>query len=104
MIGIEDDLLDGESADAELVVIGEGALMAALTRARGHAMRDIVATIQREQDEAIRAPWQGFTMISGGPGTGKTVVALHRAAYLLYSDRRRFETGGVLVVGPSRSS
>ena len=59
--------------------------MAALSRARGHTMRDIVATIQAEQDEAIRAPYQGFTMISGGPGTGKTVVALHRAAYLLYS-------------------
>ena len=102
VVGIEDDLLDGEQADSELVVIGEGALMAALTRARGHTMRDIVATIQGEQDEAIRAPYQGFTLISGGPGTGKTVVALHRAAYLLYSNRRRFESGGVLVVGPSR--
>jgi alpha-D-ribose 1-methylphosphonate 5-triphosphate synthase subunit PhnG len=84
------------------VVVGEGALMAALTRARGLQMRDIVATIQGEQDEAIRAPYQGVTMITGGPGTGKTVVALHRAAYLLYSNRRRFESGGVLVVGPSR--
>jgi DNA helicase IV len=102
VVGIEDDLLDGENADRELVVIGEGALLAALTRARDHTMRDIVATIQAEQDEAIRAPYQGFTMITGGPGTGKTVVALHRAAYLLYSNRRRFESGGVLVVGPSR--
>jgi DNA helicase IV len=102
VVGIEDDLLDGESAERELVVIGEGALLAALTRARDHTMRDIVATIQAEQDEAIRAPYQGFTMITGGPGTGKTVVALHRAAYLLYSNRRRFESGGVLVVGPSR--
>jgi DNA helicase IV len=102
VIGIEDDLLDGENASSELAVIGEGALMAALSRARGHTMRDIVATIQTEQDEAIRAPYQGFTMISGGPGTGKTVVALHRAAFLLYSNRRRFESGGVLVVGPSR--
>ncbi len=102
VIGIEDDLLDGDADSTELVVIGEGALMAALSRARGHTMRDIVATIQSEQDEAIRAPHQGFTMISGGPGTGKTVVALHRAAYLLYSNRRRFESGGVLVVGPSR--
>ena len=101
VVGIEDDLLDDSEADG-VVVIGEGALMAALARARGHTMRDIVATIQVEQDEAIRAPWQGFTMISGGPGTGKTVVALHRAAYLLYSNRRRFESGGVLVVGPSR--
>jgi DNA helicase IV len=102
VVGIEDDLLDGQNADQELVVIGEGSLLAALTRARDHTMHDIVATIQAEQDEAIRAPYQGFTMISGGPGTGKTVVALHRAAYLLYSNRRRFESGGVLVVGPSR--
>ncbi len=101
VVGIEDDLLDSDHG-SDLVVIGEGALMAALTRARGHTMRDIVATIQVEQDVAIRAPHQGFTMISGGPGTGKTVVALHRAAYLLYSNRRRFESGGVLVVGPSR--
>jgi hypothetical protein len=102
VVGIEDDLLDGDAEASELVVVGEGALMAALTRARGHTMRDIVATIQAEQDEAIRAPYPGFTMISGGPGTGKTVVALHRAAYLLYSNRRRFQNGGVLVVGPSR--
>ena len=101
VVGIEDDLLDGSSAPSDLPVIGEGALMAALTRARGHRMRDIVATIQSEQDEAIRAPYQGVTIISGGPGTGKTVVALHRAAYLLYTHRRRFEQGGVLVVGPS---
>ena len=102
VVGISDDLLDSSHANGDLVVLGEGALMAALTRARGHTMRDIVATIQAEQDEAIRAPYQGFTMITGGPGTGKTVVALHRAAYLLYSNRRRFESGGVLVVGPSR--
>ncbi|GAB3912204.1 DNA helicase [Microlunatus endophyticus] len=102
VIGIEDDLLDSRSGDQALVVVGEGALMAALTRARGPQMRDIVATIQAEQDEAIRAPYQGVTVITGGPGTGKTVVALHRAAYLLYSNRRRFESGGVLVVGPSR--
>lgn len=102
VIGIEDDLIDPDAADTDLVVVGEGALMAALSRARGRQMRDIVATIQTEQDEAIRAPYQGVTVIAGGPGTGKTVVALHRAAYLLYSHRRRFENGGVLVVGPSR--
>src|SRR5207342_948436 len=61
----------------------------------------IVATIQAEQDLAIRAPAKGVVSISGGPGTGKTVVALHRAAYLLYTDRRRYESGGVLIVGPS---
>ena len=101
VVGLEDDLLAPELAPADLPVIGEGALMAALSRARGHTMRDIVATIQAEQDTAIRAPARGATIIGGGPGTGKTVVALHRAAYLLYSDRRRFERGGVLVVGPS---
>ena len=100
VIGIEDDLLDAQGNTANLPIIGEGALMASLARARGTKMRDIVATIQGEQDEAIRADYQGVTVISGGPGTGKTVVALHRAAYLLYSNRRRFERGGVLVVGP----
>jgi DNA helicase IV len=102
VIGIEDDLLDPDHAGNGLVVVGEGALMSALTRARGPKMADIVATIQAEQDEAIRAPHRGVTMITGGPGTGKTVVALHRTAYLLYTHRRRFESGGVLVVGPSR--
>jgi DNA helicase IV len=101
VIGIEDDLLDGENAPDDLVVIGEGALLASLTRARDSSMHSVVATIQKEQDEAIRAPARGATTIGGGPGTGKTVVALHRAAYLLYTDRRRFESGGVLVVGPS---
>ena len=82
-------------------VLGEGALLAALRRSRGPHMRDIVTTIQREQDEAIRAPARGVTLITGGPGTGKTQVALHRAAYLLYTDRGRFADGRVLVVGPS---
>ncbi|XGX78494.1 hypothetical protein LQK93_01286 [Terrabacter sp. BE26] len=100
VIGIEDDLMVPEAPD-DLVIVGDGALMAALTRSRGERMRDIVATIQAHQDEAIRASARGITEITGGPGTGKTVVALHRAAYLLYSDRRRFESGGILVVGPS---
>lgn len=100
VIGVEDDLMVPEAPD-DLVVVGDGALMAALTRSRGERMRDIVATIQAHQDEAIRASARGITEITGGPGTGKTVVALHRAAYLLYSDRRRFESGGILVVGPS---
>jgi DNA helicase IV len=101
VIGVEDDLLDGDHAPDDMVVIGEGALLASLTRARDTTMHSVVATIQKEQDEAIRAPSRGATTIGGGPGTGKTVVALHRAAYLLYTDRRRFESGGVLVVGPS---
>ncbi len=100
VVAVEDDLLDSES-DTDLVVVGEGALMAQLSRARDRTMHSIVATIQAEQDKAIRAPGKGVVLISGGPGTGKTVVALHRAAYLLYTDRARYERGGVLVVGPS---
>lgn len=98
---IEDDLLDPESAPPDLAVVGDGALLATLSRATGRGMRDIVATIQREQDEAIRSPGNGVTIVSGGPGTGKTAVALHRAAYLLYADRSRYAGGGILVVGPS---
>ncbi|MER7417167.1 AAA family ATPase [Micromonospora peucetia] len=98
---IEDDLLDPVAAPAEMAVVGDGALLATLSKATGRGMRDIVATIQREQDEAIRSPGSGVTIVSGGPGTGKTAVALHRAAYLLYSDRSRFAGGGILVVGPS---
>ena len=101
VVGVEDDLLDAENAPEDLAVVGEGALLASLSRARDSSMHSVVATIQKEQDEAIRAPSRGATIIGGGPGTGKTVVALHRAAYLLYTDRRRFESGGVLVVGPS---
>ena len=104
VVGVEDELLDAdalEASGADLPIIGEGALMAQLSRARDRSMHSIVATIQAEQDRAIRAPGRGVVTIAGGPGTGKTVVALHRAAYLLYTDRRRYETGGVLVVGPS---
>jgi DNA helicase IV len=100
VVGVEDELLDA-SAETDLPIVGEGALMAQLSRARDRSMHSIVATIQAEQDQAIRAPSRGVVSISGGPGTGKTVVALHRAAYLLYTDRRRYEGGGVLVVGPS---
>ncbi|MCD4523887.1 UvrD-helicase domain-containing protein [Nocardioides sp. cx-173] len=107
VVGVEDELLDAEAhaeleaQGVELPIVGEGALMAQLSRARDRSMHSIVATIQAEQDQAIRAPGKGVVSISGGPGTGKTVVALHRAAFLLYNDRRRYESGGVLIVGPS---
>lgn len=104
VVGVEDELLDAEALErtgVDLPIVGEGALMAQLSRARDRSMHSIVATIQAEQDKAIRAPGKGVVAISGGPGTGKTVVALHRAAYLLYNDRRRYEGGGVLIVGPS---
>ncbi|MER6440510.1 HelD family protein [Streptomyces sp. NPDC001185] len=104
VLGVEDDLmrpelkatLDGRA----LPVIGDGALMAALGQARSHTMRDIVSSIQAEQDLVIRAPAASVTYVEGGPGTGKTAVALHRAAYLLYQDRRRY-AGGILIVSPT---
>ncbi|MEV7988462.1 AAA family ATPase [Micromonospora sp. NPDC085948] len=98
---IEDDLLDPTAAPEGMTVVGDGALLATLSKATGRGMRDIVATIQREQDEAIRSPGSGVTIVAGGPGTGKTAVALHRAAFLLYSERSRYAGGGILVVGPS---
>jgi DNA helicase IV len=103
LVGIEDDLLaaDGEES-ADLVLVGEGALLASLRRARTGRMADIVATIQREQDEIIRSPLPGILVVQGGPGTGKTAVALHRAAYLLYTYRFPLERAGVLLVGPNR--
>ncbi|MEW1735314.1 RNA polymerase recycling motor ATPase HelR [Nocardia beijingensis] len=80
---------------------GDAALLAAVDAPRGEGMRDIVATIQAEQDEIIRLDHPGVLVIEGGPGTGKTVVALHRVAYLLYTQRERMERHGVLVVGPN---
>jgi DNA helicase IV len=80
---------------------GDAALLAAVNAPRGDGMRDIVATIQAEQDEIIRLDHAGVLVIEGGPGTGKTVVALHRVAYLLYTQREQMERHGVLVVGPN---
>ncbi|WP_328871732.1 AAA family ATPase [Streptomyces sp. NBC_00287] len=104
VLGVEDDLMRPELKafrdGQELPVIGDGALMAALGQARTHTMRDIVASIQAEQDLVIRAPAASVTYVEGGPGTGKTAVALHRAAYLLYQDRRRY-SGGILIVSPT---
>ncbi|MFD0787104.1 ATP-dependent DNA helicase, partial [Micromonospora azadirachtae] len=80
VVRVEDDLLDPGAAPPDMAVVGDGALLATLSRATGRGMRDIVATIQREQDEAIRSPGSGVTIVQGGPGTGKTAVALHRAA------------------------
>ncbi|WP_239066765.1 HelD family protein [Actinomadura bangladeshensis] len=101
VVDLEDDLLDPDAADG-MTIVGDGAFLASLARAREGAMRDIVATIQREQDEVIRAPADGTVLVRGAPGTGKTAVALHRVAYLLFRHRRRFGSRGVLVVGPNR--
>ena len=100
---VEDDVLDADAVPEGMVVAGEGALMAALNQARTGRMRDIVATIQAEQDRVIRAPLPGVLVVQGGPGTGKTAVALHRAAYLLYAHRERITRSGVLLVGPNRA-
>lgn len=101
---VEDELLDVDQAQHQgLTLQGEGALMSALSSARSGRMGDIVATIQGEQDRVIRASDRGILVVQGGPGTGKTAVALHRAAYLLYTQRERLERSGVLIIGPSRT-
>lgn len=84
-----------EGSDADAV------LLASLDAARTGRMHDIVQTIQAEQDRIIRAPHRGVLVVEGGPGTGKTVVALHRAAYLLYANREQLTRRVVLVVGPN---
>ena len=103
VVGVDDELLDASAEDAleGVVVVGDGAFLAAVSRERTGQMRDIVATIQREQDEAVRAPDDGALVVTGGPGTGKTAVALHRVAYLMYARREWYSRRGVLVVGPS---
>ncbi|MFD9891375.1 HelD family protein [Amycolatopsis sp. NPDC059027] len=101
--GLDDEILDLTAADQgqDLGLAGEAALLAALEQRRTGEMSDIVATIQAEQDRIIRAPLGGVMVVQGGPGTGKTAVALHRAAYLLYTHRQQLTTRGVLVVGPN---
>lgn len=97
---LDDELLDREAAGAEDGLVGEAALLAAVNAARTGRMQDIVETIQAEQDEIIRSDHRGVLVVQGGPGTGKTAVALHRAAYLLYT-HRHLASRGVLVVGPN---
>jgi DNA helicase IV len=97
VVDFTDEVLGRPSGDEG----GDAALLAAVNAPRGDGMRDIVATIQAEQDAIIRLDHAGVLVIEGGPGTGKTVVALHRVAYLLYTQRKRMERHGVLVVGPN---
>ena len=107
VLALEDEFF-GEAAVAGEVTVngrqlrGQGALVAALEENRTGRLNDIIGTIQSEQDEIIRAPLPGVLVVQGGPGTGKTVVALHRAAYLLYTHRFPLDGQGVLLIGPNR--
>ena len=118
VLSLEDELIDvsgleampgdaGGLGGAENAMVaglqGEGALIAAMSAARDGRMSDIVATIQAEQDRIVTSDGTGALVVQGGPGTGKTAVALHRVAYLFYSERERLERSGVLLVGPSRT-
>jgi DNA helicase IV len=100
VLSLDDDVLDLDAVD-ETHLTGEAALLASLRRGRTGRMGDIVSTIQSDQDRIIREKPGGILVVEGGPGTGKTVVALHRAAYLLYTYRKQFERRGILVIGPN---
>lgn len=99
VVGVSDELLDG-SPETEEDAVGDGPLAEALGQARTGRMREAVSTLQSEQDAIVRSAHRGVTVVQGGPGTGKTIVALHRAAYLLYAFPRAAERG-VLVYGPN---
>jgi DNA helicase IV len=101
--GLDDEVLDLAAADPRQHqgLTGEAALLAAVSASRTGKMSDIVETIQAEQDHIIRSRLPGVLVVQGGPGTGKTAVALHRAAYLLYTHREQLSKRGVLIVGPN---
>ncbi|GAA3589134.1 DNA/RNA helicase domain-containing protein [Kribbella ginsengisoli] len=101
VVGVDDDLLDLDGISDRSSLTGEAALLASVASNRTGRMKEIVATIQSEQDEIVRSGLPGVLVVQGGPGTGKTVVALHRAAYLLYTHREQLSEKGVLVVGPN---
>lgn len=103
VVRLDDEVfdLDGLDESERRGIVGEAALLATLRRGRTGRMTDVVATIQEEQDQVIRSGLHGVLVVQGGPGTGKTVAALHRAAYLLYTHRDVLERRGVLVVGPN---
>ena len=112
VVGLDDDalgrgLLDTDSSSQSPSepsdLVGEAALLATLASARTGRMRDVVETIQTEQDAVIRDRLAGILVVQGGPGTGKTAVALHRAAYLLYTPRERLARRGVLIIGPNQT-
>ncbi|MBB5907078.1 DNA helicase IV [Actinoalloteichus hymeniacidonis] len=103
VMAIDDEVLDLSTASeaGSDSLTGEAALLAAMSRSRTGRMTDIVATIQQEQDRIIRSPRSGVLVVQGGPGTGKTAVALHRTAYLLYTHRDQLAKRGTLIIGPN---
>ncbi|HEY0716965.1 MAG TPA: helicase, partial [Streptosporangiaceae bacterium] len=103
VVGLDDEVfdLDRMSEDDRRGLVGEAMLLATVRRGRTGRMSDVVATIQAEQDRVIRSSLAGVLVVQGGPGTGKTVAALHRAAFLLYTHRRTLERRGVLIIGPN---
>lgn len=101
--GIDDEVFGAATPDEDVALVGEAALLRALDRKRTGRMGDVAATIQADQDRIVRAPLDGTIVVQGGPGTGKTAVALHRLAYLLFTHRAALEKKGVLVVGPNTS-
>ncbi|MEM9650455.1 MAG: hypothetical protein AAGA65_00065 [Actinomycetota bacterium] len=101
LVSYSDELFDVDAAASEIGLRGEAALLASVSAPTQDQMRTVVATIQAEQDAIIRAPGDEPLVVQGGPGTGKTVVALHRAAYLLYAQREALSDTGVLIIGPT---
>ncbi|ROO83342.1 DNA helicase IV [Actinocorallia herbida] len=103
VVDLDDEVFDlaGMRPADRAGLVGEAALLATLRKGRTGRMSDVVATIQAEQDEVVRAAFQGVLVVQGGPGTGKTVAALHRAAYLLYTHRDALSRRGVLIIGPN---
>ncbi|WP_419848950.1 HelD family protein [Candidatus Poriferisocius sp.] len=102
LLGVEDEYFGETNGRGRMPLVGEAALRAGLEAGRTGRLADAAATIQVEQDAIIRSPLPGLLMVQGGPGTGKTVAALHRAAYLLYTHRFPLEGQGMLVLGPNR--
>src|SRR4029079_15621679 len=97
------EAVGGQASDTDIEPHVVDAILADMDRARGSQMRDIVATIEAQQYELISDSIDGSLTIQGGPGSGKTAIALHRAAWLLYNHRDKLERSGVLVVGPNRA-
>ena len=102
LVGYSDDVLDLDALAEATALRGEAAVLAAVNAPTKGEMKPVVAMIQSEQDAIIRASAETPLIVQGGPGTGKTVVALHRAAYLLYDQRDELSDRGVLIVGPTR--